>query len=151
MIFFPAGLIHAEPNQEATKAVSISKMKPLALKAGKAAEALVKIRIEKGFHIQANPASPRMIPTTLKLEPVAGITLGEPVYPKGESFRLKSLGMEALVYHDAVEVKVPLTVSAEAAGKKTMKGKLRFQACNETFCFMPANLPVGIPVTISKE
>jgi hypothetical protein len=52
---------------------------------------LVRLTIDKGYHINANPASASyLIPVEVKMEAAKGITFDKPVYPPGEKRSLPS-------------------------------------------------------------
>lgn len=120
---------------------------------GKSANVPLEIEIGKEFHIQANPAAtPQLIPTKLEMERQADLTFQAVRYPPGKPYRLQSSPQEILVYSGRLKIVVPVTASAKAPlGGRRLKGKLRFQACNETICFFPLNLPVEIPVRIKAK
>jgi hypothetical protein len=53
------------------------------------------------------------------------------------------------VYEDEVLIKLPLTATAAAQkGEQQLKGKVRFQACDDEVCYPPRNLETPIAVTI---
>lgn len=128
--------------------VTLGKMKPLTLKKGAAHIAQIPISIEKGFHIQANPASlSQLIATTLTFESTKEILVGPTQYPKGKPYRVESMKSEIDVYDGNIDLSVPLAVNKEIKNKKTeIKGVLRYQACTEKTCFFPKNLPVVLVI-----
>ncbi len=133
-----------------TKYLSLGSVKKVTLKAGKAGEVDLPIVIGAEFHIQANPASlPRLIPTTLDLTNEVGIEVGKPVYPKGNTYQQQGSQDSISVYSGSVNIKVPLAVKLGAkAGTYMIKGKLRYQACNDKICFFPMSVPVEIPLLV---
>lgn len=92
----------------------------------------VRLRIDEGWHVNANPASlPFLIATT-----VEGIDGSGPLairYPKGESFRPAFAGEPIQVYAGVVEI--PVSVSDGASGPPKLA--VRFQACDEKMCLPP--------------
>lgn len=131
---------------------SLKKVKTVSLAKGGVGAAKLEISVVKGFHVQSNPASlPNLIPTTLILEKLDGVTVEAPVYPVGKPHKLQGTPGEVMAYDETFEIKVPLSASSEAkVGKQTLMGKLRYQACNEKTCFFPMTLPVAIPISIQK-
>ncbi|MFP8880309.1 MAG: thioredoxin domain-containing protein [Myxococcota bacterium] len=123
--------------------------------ADSASELAVEIRVDEGWHINANPASmPFLIPTTIALE---GGTLSEPIqYPAGVVFA-PSFSPEPLsTYQGTLEI--ALHVSKEEATPQTANEKLpsgkntsaktvsvRYQACDESRCLPPATSRAAIP------
>jgi hypothetical protein len=107
--------------------------------------------IRKGFRIQANPASrPFLVPARLEFEPNEQLELGPPEYPPGKPYRLRGTTEDLSVYEGDVAIRVPVKAHAgpvaEAPDEIVMLGRLRFQACNETVCLRPAEVPVEVRV-----
>ena len=51
-------------------------------------------------------------------------------------------------YADEVEVTSPFVETVFGPGKKTIKGKLAYQACNEHACLPPTSVPLSITVKV---
>jgi uncharacterized protein len=100
---------------------------------------VVTLRIDPGFHINANPASfENLIPTSLMF---AGVKPLRVVYPKATRFKPKFLSEALDVYQGTVAIaaylpkgtfsrSVPLGITVTA------------QACTDVICLPPATLPV---------
>ena len=121
------------------------------LKVGGKTEATLTAHVQKGFHVQANPASESyLIPTKLELQPADGITTGKPIYPKGKPYRLKGASDDLSVYEGAIQIKIPLEAQATMKpGEHVLRGKLTYQACDERSCLPPASVPVEFQVQIN--
>lgn len=132
--------------------LKVTKVKPAAMRQGKTGDAVVTVTIGVGLHIQANPAAqPNLIPTEIKLDAKDGFEFGSPTYPPGKVYRLQNSNRDLSTYDGTIEIKVPITASVNTkAGKEELKGKLRFQPCNDKICFFPTSVPVTIPVTVYK-
>ena len=130
--------------------VTIIPSKSVAVAKGGTTQLAVRVKIKKGFHIQANPAAEEfLIPTTLTVKAGAGIVPGEPVYPPGIPYRLKGSKEDLLTYEDEVMIKLPVKVLDSAlAGNANLTGELNFQPCDDRRCFFPRSVPVVIPVKI---
>ena len=119
------------------------------LKSGGSAEAALKLKVLHGYHINGNPASKFQIATSLDVEPVEGITAGQPAYPQSVTKKFSFSEQPIAVYEDEVTIKLPLNATAAARkGEHQLKGKVRFQACDDEVCYPPRNLEASIPVTI---
>ena len=128
--------------------VKIEKTAPVNVARGGSAEASVTVKVNDGFHVQANPASQRqLIATELALEPPAGLETGKPLYPPGKPWKLQGT-MEISTYSGLFPITVPVKAKTAKAGKYTLPGKLRYQACNETTCFPPQREPVAIEIQV---
>lgn len=120
------------------------------IKAGGSAEASVKLTIASGYHINANPPSFSYLKATeLTVEPGEGVTPGAPVYPASVSRKFNFSKDPLNVYEGEALIKLPLSAAGNAQkGARTLKGKLRIQACDEEACYPPRTIETSIPVTI---
>lgn len=121
------------------------------IKAGSAGEAVVKLKIQKPFHVNANPPSEEnLIPTAIEFEAQNGVRFEKPIYPAGESKKFEFSEKPLLVYEGEVEIKLPLKAEANAPrGEQKINGKLRFQPCDEEVCYRPQTADIVLPVRIS--
>ena len=113
-------------------------IEPTTLRPNQSGKITVTVDVPKGLHAQSHtPTEPTYIPFDVTISPNSAVTLGEPVYPKGERKNYPALG-PLDVYEGRVVVEVPLTVNATAAsGPLKLEGKLQYQMCDESSCFMP--------------
>jgi len=132
------------------KYLTLEKIKVVELGKGSSAEAVVEAVVEKGYHVQSNPAAaPNLIPTTLKVDPKPGTQLGQPLYPAGKEHRVQGVPDPITTYDSKFQIKLPVTALADAkTGVVNLEGSLRYQACSEKTCFFPMTVPVSIPVKI---
>lgn len=134
-----------------TQAVSVGKIAPVRLEAGKTADVEIPVVVAAGYHVQANPASnPQLIPTKIEFTESKAVKPGEPVYPPGNPYRLKGTGADLATYAGKLSIRVPVTALEGAKGKHSLAGKIRYQACNDKICFFPSAAAVAIPVVIVK-
>ncbi len=114
--------------------------------AGKKSTLELRFQVVNGFHVNSHtPKSELLIPTALKLDPAPGIKNDVPEYPAGTSYSFSFQPDEKLdVYTGGFAIKVPVVA---AAGDHTVKGVLRYQACDHAACYPPKSLPVEIAVT----
>lgn len=123
---------------------------PVEIPTGGSAKATVRLTIQSGYHINANPATyPYLKPTELDIPNAEDLTVDYIYYPnpllKKFSFSEKPLR----VY----EWETPLTVSLMTAkmaakGKRSLSGTLRIQACDDQVCYPPGAIAIVIPVLI---
>ena len=113
----------------------------------------VRMEMEEGFHIYAEPLPEGYYPTTVRVEPVAGLDIGEPVYPSTMPMRFDALDVTLPVYEGTVDIAVPLTALAElvTSGAETVNLNVvvDYQTCSDTICYLPeaAELTLSVPVT----
>ena len=130
----------------AAKGHVIYAAEPQTVRAGKPAQVELHFRVESGFHVNSHtPSSDLLIPTVLTLAPADGIKAGAPEYPAGASFSFSFDPKEKLnVYQGDFVVKIPVEA---AAGEHSLKGALRYQACDQAACYPPRTLAVEAPFT----
>jgi DsbC/DsbD-like thiol-disulfide interchange protein len=113
--------------------------------AGARVTARLHFKIEKGFHTQSHkPSEDYFIPTSLKLENVAGIKAGSFKYPEGKEEKVAGLDKPLSVYEEEFEISVPLALSAQARLPATIEGTLKYQACKGAVCFPPRELKLKL-------
>jgi thioredoxin:protein disulfide reductase len=120
--------------------------------AGGVAEVPIRLEIQSGWHVNANPpAAEEMIPTTVEIAAVPGITAGRVKYPAGERRKLSFADEELLVYDgDATTVRVPVAVAKGVPpGPHTLTGSLRYQACNDELCLAPVTVPFEVVIEVT--
>jgi DsbC/DsbD-like thiol-disulfide interchange protein len=109
--------------------------------------------VKPGYHVQANPVeNPSLIPLTLKMDAAGSAAVGEPLYPAPKRLRLPGDTQDLVVYDGAFVIALPLQVGRNATvGAMTLKGTLRYQACDDSHCLFPVTLPVAIAVTVVER
>lgn len=114
-------------------------------KAGARIAIAIDLEIKTGWHINAHELDDEyMIPTNVELTLPAGATVGPPTYPPPEMVELAFAPGEKLkVYQGRVTVKAEATL-ADATPTPEIKGKVRFQACNDKQCLPPADAPFDV-------
>ena len=86
-------------------------------------------------HADARRQTPRSPPAKAK-------------YPAGEKLYMPILNETQLVYAQAVPDRAgrrPFDQAQGAGGALTIKGTLRYQACDDTICYLPTTVPLSGP------
>lgn|GEM_PF-313708 len=116
---------------------------------GGSSEAIIKLAITPGYHVNANPATyPYLIATEVKPGNSEGITTGAPAYPTATKQKFEFADEPLAVYEGNIEIKLPLKISATSAGERTLPITVRIQACDTEKCFPPATINAKIPVEV---
>lgn len=121
---------------------------------GATVNGVVVLQVDKPYHVNANPASEDyLIPTALKLEAGKGYTVGAVQYPKPiEKAFAFSEGKPLRIYEGRVPIRFQLTLDKNAPkGDLSIKGTLRYQACDDTACYPPRTQPIEIKVPIAEQ
>lgn len=129
--------------------ISVLEVEPVKVKMGQTVKAVVPIRIKDGFHIQSNPPSKPNIATQITFATFPGVTIGTPEYPAGQPYRLETSDREILTYEGNLEIPVPITVSSKLkAGKRVLKGTVRYQACDTKICYFPSKSEFSVSLVV---
>ena len=138
---------------ESITSTGVVKVKPdeLTLGKGESGTAVVRVQIQQGYHVNANPPTLKyLIPTELTLTPASGLSVEFIAYPdpltKTFSF---SPDAPLKVYEGEALIKASLKADATAeSGKHNLSAKLRVQACDDQVCYAPGTIDLIVPVTI---
>jgi hypothetical protein len=122
----------------------------LTLAKGESGYAVVRLQIQNGYHINANPASfPYLIATELQLPPASGITVSFVIYPEPLTKTFAFADQPLKVYEGDTAVKAMVRATpAAAAGQHNLSAKLRVQACDDQVCYVPGTIDLTVPVTV---
>jgi hypothetical protein len=100
----------------------------------------VDITPQPAMHVYA-PGQPGYIAIELKIDAGAPVIVaGKPKYPAGEKVVMPALNETQLVYSKPFRVTQDVTLPKGARGPITIKGTLRYQACDDTICYKPNSL-----------
>lgn len=151
MMFLLAGVVAPARAQFGADAPTPEKLvhasvAPVKVAPGGEGQVIVRVTLEPGWHINANPpALEYNIPTTVSFKPDLGVTFASPRYPAGEREKFEFEETPMLVYSNTFEIRVGFVANTSArSGMHT--GTLHFQACNNQICLQPAS--ITFPVTI---
>ena len=120
---------------------------------GKPATVPLSFRVASGYHINSNkPKSEFLIPTVLKVDATTDIVIGKTTYPEGQDMSFAFAPDEKLnVYTGDFEVDVLVRpLHSVTAGKYVVRAMLKYQACDNSACYPPKQLPVSFEVKIAK-
>jgi thiol:disulfide interchange protein DsbD len=138
---------YSSPAPQSSADVNLSgSIAPDKVKKGRIARASVVMDIPSGLHVQSSkPLDKFLVATKLDVETPSGMNVGPITYPRALMRKLKfSKGMVA-VYEGRSVLRFNVTVPANySGGSGEIKGKLKFQACNDESCFPPVTREVKI-------
>lgn len=126
---------------------------PESLMPGERHTTRIRLEMDSGWHVMANPASMDfLIPTEINLPDGSAVTVEEVAYPEGEPFSVGELEESNDVYKETVDLSVVLAVADDAsAGEYGLSGTVRVQACDDSVCLAPATLPLTLTVPVRRE
>ncbi len=121
-----------------------------AVHAGVPIRAAVRVVLEKGYHVNSNqPLDPYLIPTALEMELPVGFGYAVTVYP--EALLLKTGGSEEplAVFEEEFYIGVELGTPGDLPeGVHTIKGTLKYQACDDKACYAPKSVDVALNLEV---
>ncbi len=119
---------------------------PQTVPAGKRAVLELRFQVVAGFHVNSHtPNSQLLIPTSLTVQPSAGVHAGVLVYPPGSLYSFPfDPGDKVDVYAGSFIVKLPVVATA---GDHVLDGSLKYQACDNASCYPPRTVPVKVVFT----
>jgi thiol:disulfide interchange protein len=114
-----------------------------AVPAGASARVALRVLLPEKLHANSNkPRDPSLIPTVLTVTPPPGITVEEIVYPPASDLVQKGVDQPLSVFEREFFIGVALKLAPDATGDLTIPGRLRYQACDDAVCYMPATATV---------
>jgi DsbC/DsbD-like thiol-disulfide interchange protein len=95
------------------------------------------------MHVYA-PGEKEGIPVSLSIEPSTGVKAAQPQFPPPQKYFFAPLKLTQLVYSKPFRITQPVTLAGPLAGQTlTIKGTLRYQACDDTVCYLPKSVPLS--------
>jgi thioredoxin:protein disulfide reductase len=118
--------------------------------AGAPARLALRVVLPPGLHANSNkPRDPSLIPTVLTVTPPAGMAVDEIVYPEADDLVQKGADQPLSVFEREFLIGVVLRIPAgAAAGDLVIPGRLRYQACDESVCYLPATASFEWTLTV---
>jgi len=104
------------------------------------------------MHVYA-PGQKDYIPVSVTIDGNAAIKPVTIQFPKPEKREVKELGETQLVYSKPFRIVQAITLAtrpAPAAGPLTVKGAVKYQACDESICYAPITVPVTWTLTVKR-
>lgn len=142
----------ASPAAQRITSESVVKAEALSvvIPSGGSAEAVVRVTIQSGYHVNANPPTyPYLKATELEISPAEAISVGSVSYPKAVDKKFPFAEKPLAVYEGTTELKALLKATTSASpGQRSIFARLRIQACDDQVCYPPGTLELAIPVSI---
>jgi DsbC/DsbD-like thiol-disulfide interchange protein len=118
---------------------------------GGSAEATVRLTIQSGYHVNANPPTfPYLKATALEISPSDGVSVALVTYPKAVNKKFAFAEQALAVYEGDTDLKARLKADKAAKkGERSIPARLRIQACDDQVCYPPGTLELAIPVNVN--
>jgi hypothetical protein len=142
----------ASPSVQRITSESVVKAgaEPVQIPSGGSGEAAVRITIQPGYHVNANPPTFSYLKaTTLEVPAAEGLSLGAVTYPKALQKTFAFADKPLAVYEGDAVVKAQLKIDTSAKkGDRSVPAQLRIQACDDQVCYPPGTIAFAIPVNV---
>ena len=105
----------------------------------------LRFSLPEGFHVNSNkPRDPALIPIVLTVDPPAGVSVAEIVYPVATDLAQQGAPELLAVYERQFAIGVRLNVAAGTApGEISVPARLRYQTCDDKLCYFPVTASTG--------
>ena len=133
-----------------SESVVTAEAQPLEIAAGGSADAVIRVTIKSGYHVNANPPTyPYLKATELEIPPADGVSVGFVTYPRALNRNFAFAEKPLAVYEGDTQVKAMLKADKSAKpGRRAISARLRIQACDEQVCYAPGTVEFAVPVNI---
>jgi len=150
MLLLPVSLYSTPMPQTAADVQVTGEIKPDKVRKSNTTRGTVVLDIPASLHVQSNkPADKYLVPTKLEIEAPQGMRVGPVSYPRPIVRKLKFSKNALTVYEGRALFRFNVTVPANYSGSSgEIRGKIRFQACNEDACFPPLTREVKMWVNV---
>ena len=134
----------ADPTTTKHLTVSTSAI-PAAVAPGARVSLVVEVAPKPTMHVYA-PGQKDFIPVSLTLAASDAIKAETARFPVAEKLEVKDLGETHLVYTKPFRIVQDVTIAKSALVRRsstiTVKGTLKYQACDTSICYAPVSVPV---------
>jgi thiol:disulfide interchange protein len=119
-------------------------------RAGSTVRLALKVTVPEGLHTQSNkPRDPTLIPATVKIDPPAGFSVDEIVWPPPIDLKQVNVDKPLSVFEREFLIGITLSLAnTTAKGDVQVSGKFRYQACDINLCYPPVNADVSWTVHV---
>lgn len=105
----------------------------------------VSLRMAEGIHVYGTPIPEDYVPLEITVEPFDGLSADTVEMPEAHAFRMEGVDEAFVVYEGEVSAAMTLAIVANQ-GQVTLQVRVRYQACTESFCYMPEDVLLELPV-----
>jgi len=117
-----------------------------------------RIEVPDGYHIYGEPLPEGFFATTVHVQEVKGLRVGEAQYPPTVPLRFEELDVTLSIYEGVVEIAVPVTATADVlnwgAERETMMLEVpvivRYQICSEEVCYLPRTVELSMELDLAE-
>ncbi len=147
---FVGMLLVGGPPQETAHLKIATSVTPKPAKPDTTITLAVDVLPKPGMHVYA-PGQEGYIAITVTIDSQRAFsTAGKPKYPDPEKIVIPALNETQLVYSKPFRITQDVTLAAAPRTALTVKGSIRYQACNDKICFLPTTIPLTWTIPPSR-
>ena len=133
----------AKTTAETAHLVVTTSVAPGATAPGRKVSLRLEVKPKPSMHVYA-PGQKGYQAIVLTLDADASFEAAKAKYPAGETLFMPLLNETQLVYAKPFRITQDVTIRAGGAlGPRTIKGTVRYQACDDKICYRPVTIPVA--------
>ena len=146
----PASASPIEAKKITSTGVVSATVNPVAISPGASVQSMVALKIQSGYHVNANPPTfPYLKATQLDITAGDGISASSVAYPTAVTKKFAFAEKPLAVYEGETEIKATIKADTTASkGQHSVAAQLRVQACDDQVCYPPGQIELHIPVTV---
>jgi DsbC/DsbD-like thiol-disulfide interchange protein len=120
------------------------------LSRGDTAELVITLKIQDGYHVNANPPTfPYLKATKLEIPTAEGISASDIKYPPPVTKKFAFADKPLAVYEGETQLRVTLNADRSAPfGERALKATLQVQACDDQVCYPPGTINLSVPIAV---
>ena len=139
----PPARMPADPPRIETKHLTVAtSAEARAVVPGSRVSLWIDVTPKPAMHVYA-PEQKDFIPISLRLESRSGVTSHTARFPAPETMVSPATQDRQRIYSKPFRIVQEVTVGAAARGTVTVKGALKYQACDDSICYAPVTIPVA--------
>jgi hypothetical protein len=150
LLLLPANFL-ATPSPQSPPNISVNgSLTSDKVRRGQTVRGTVTMDIPSGYHTHSNrPLEKFLIATILQFETPAGVRVGPVSYPRPLLRTFKFSKSKVSVFEGRATMRFNVTIPPNYNGNSAeVKGRLRFQSCNDELCFRPETREVKMWINV---
>ncbi len=117
---------------------------------GGSVRAAITVRLPEGFHMNSDqPRDPNLIPITVSMEAVPAVASATVAFPAAVDLKQEGEPVPLRVFEREFAIGIEFAVARDAAtGVSLVPLRVRYQACDETQCYLPITAPLEVSLSV---
>jgi hypothetical protein len=115
--------------------------------AGETVVLVLDLKLKPGVHVYA-PGVEGYIPIAWALKPSSDWSARPALFPKAEILHLVAIDETVPAYQGHFRLAREVVIAPAAKGPVSIDGTLRYQACDDTMCYIPETLPLHWEIAV---